>query len=124
MAAYLTSEALFQKSSQELTALLYESCCSRLEDAILAIDEKDYIRANDCLQKASDIVHRLGVGLNYEAGIVAEQLEDLYNYIADQLIRANLTKDKTIIEDILNILNSIMTAWNKALNEKKSAPAG
>ena len=59
----LTEEILYQKSSQELTALLYEGIMTNLEESIELIDAKNFIEANKKLQKANDILHRLGVGI-------------------------------------------------------------
>ncbi|WP_227935025.1 flagellar export chaperone FliS [Alkalihalobacillus deserti] len=118
MTTFLTNEALHQKSSQELTALLYEACLINLEDSIIDLDKKDFITANKKLQKASDIIHRLGAGINYEAGIIADQLEQVYNYIADKLFEANFKKDKLIIEEIIQLLTMLMSSWNEALKTK------
>ena len=46
----ITKEALYQKSPQEITMLLYEACYDNLEKAIEYIDEKNYIDANIHLQ--------------------------------------------------------------------------
>ncbi|NEU30785.1 flagellar export chaperone FliS [bacterium LRH843] len=117
----LTNEALHQKTSQELTSLLYEACYDNLEKAINEIDQKNFIDANEHLQKASDIVHRLGAGINYEAGIVADQLEQVYNYMADKIFEANVKKDKALIEEVLKLLGMIMTSWNEALKVNRDA---
>ncbi|TWI57876.1 flagellar export chaperone FliS [Halalkalibacter nanhaiisediminis] len=119
MTTFLTNEALHQKTPQELTALLYEACLTNLEDSLTHIDEKDFIRANEKLQKASDIVHRLGAGINYEAGIVADQLEQVYNYMADKLVEANLKKDKAVVQEVITVLEPIMNAWNEAMKTKR-----
>ncbi|WP_100372511.1 flagellar export chaperone FliS [Bacillus sp. FJAT-45037] len=119
MTTFLTNEALHQKTSQELTALLYEACVTNLEDAVTFIHDKDFIEANEKLKKASDIVHRLGAGINYEAGIIADQLEQVYNYIADKLVEANLTKDTAIIQEVITLLETIMSTWNEAMKKKK-----
>jgi len=113
-----TESAIHQKSPQEITALLYEACITNLEDAITDINNKDYVLANRKLQKANDILHRLGAGLNYDAGIIADQLDMLYNYMADKLVEANLKKDVTIIQEVLNSLEEITAAWNKAMKNK------
>ncbi|MCT8138744.1 flagellar export chaperone FliS [Anaerobacillus sp. CMMVII] len=111
----ITKEALHKKSPQEITALLYEACMKNLEDAKSAIAQKNYNSANEKLQKANDILERLGAGLNYEAGIVADQLDAVYNYMADRLIKANLNKDIIIIDELLILLKELSSAWNKAL---------
>ncbi|WP_209123160.1 flagellar export chaperone FliS [Alkalihalobacillus sp. BA299] len=117
MTQILTNEALHKKSPQEITALLYEACYNNLELAIKAIDDKEFTKANDFLQKANDIIYRLGGGINYEAGIVADQLDSIYNYMADQLIQANYTKNAELVKVVLNLLTEIMTAWNQAMKK-------
>lgn len=122
MTEIFTESAIYKKSPQEITALLYEACLTNLEEAIEDIDNKDYVIANKKLQKANDILYRLGAGLNYEAGIVADQLDMLYNYMAEKLIEANLKKDKAIINEVIHILTEISTAWNDAMKKKSSDP--
>ena len=112
---FLTEEIIYNKTPQELTALLYEGLMENLESAIAFIDEQNYIEANQKLQKANDILHRLGVGLKYEAGPIAEQLDTLYNFMANELIEANLKKDKQKIEGVLKIIGEIAGAWNTAM---------
>ncbi|MGO4887009.1 flagellar export chaperone FliS [Anaerobacillus sp. MEB173] len=118
MTLFITEEALHKKSPQEITALLYEACMNNLELAITAINEQDLLEANEKLKKAIDILHRLGAGLNYEAGIIADQLDAVYNYMVDKLIQANYNKEITPIEEVLNMLQTITIAWNQAMAKK------
>ncbi|UTR09509.1 flagellar export chaperone FliS [Evansella sp. LMS18] len=111
----ITKEALHKKTPQEITALLYEACLDNLDEAKLAIQSKNYTEANSKLQKASDIIHRLGAGINYEAGIVADQLDTVYNYIADKIIEANYKKDPALIDEAASHLSGISTAWMEAM---------
>ena len=115
----ITKEALHKKTPQEITALLYEACLDRLEEAKYAIENKDYIVANSKLQKSSDILNRLGGGLNYEAGIVADQLETVYNYLADKVVQANYKKDITIIDEVTRHLTGISLAWHNAMEKNE-----
>jgi flagellar secretion chaperone FliS len=117
----ITKEALHKKSPQEITALLYEACINNLEDAKKAILEKDFILANEKLQKTNDILERLGAGLNYEAGIIADQLDAVYNYMADRLIKANYTKDVIAIDEVLGLVKQISKAWHQALKSNKDS---
>lgn len=118
MANLISEEVLYQKSPQELTALLYEACLNNLEEAIENIENKDYILANVKLKKANDIVWRLGAGINYDAGIIADQLDMLYNYIAGKLIDANLKKDISIIQEVKTIIEELLAAWSVSMKEK------
>ncbi|WP_237562932.1 flagellar export chaperone FliS [Bacillus dakarensis] len=122
---FLTEEMIFKKTPQEITALLYEACIDTLEEAISAIRKKDYFYSNRLLKKAHDIIYRLDAGLNYNAGIVADQLDALYDYMSEKVIAANINKDIAAIEEVLNILNEISASWNESLKKHKTAkPAG
>jgi flagellar secretion chaperone FliS len=113
----LTEELIYKKNSQELTALLYEGFITNLEESLEFIETKNFIEANKKLQNANDILYRLGVGIKYEAGPIAEQLDTLYNYMAGELIDANLKKDKQIINNVLKIIKPIAEAWNEIIKK-------
>ncbi|ABZ83325.1 flagellar protein flis [Heliomicrobium modesticaldum Ice1] len=118
-----TEQEIFQMSSQEITLLLYQNLTERLQLSIAAIREKKFNEANIQLQKANAIVERLGAGINYEAGAMAEQLDALYNYVADRLYEANWKKDISIIEELLRILTPVAEAWEQMLKEKPTTRA-
>ncbi|MDE5412191.1 flagellar export chaperone FliS [Alkalihalobacillus sp. MEB203] len=115
----ITKEALHKKSPQEITKLLYEACINNLEESKTAILEKNFGKANDRLQKANDIIEKLGRGLNYDAGIIADQLEAIYNYLSDCLIRANTNKDISKVEEVQTIIADLSVAWSQALQKNK-----
>lgn len=115
---FLTEEFIYQKSSQEITSLLYEKLIDQLTGSIADIKNNNYIDANKKLQKSNDILYRLGAGLNYEAGIIADQLDALYNYQAEKLIEANKNKDIAAIEEVRSIAERLASAWNEAMKNK------
>lgn len=117
----ISKEALHKKSPQEITALLYEACLNNLDAAKIAINEKDFILANEKLQKANDIVERLGAGINYEAGIIADQLDTLYNYMSDRVVQANYNKDVKAIDEVIQLVTQIASAWHQARKNNKDA---
>lgn len=118
---FLTEEIIYNKTPQELTAFLYEGLIENLETAIAFIDGYNYIEANKKLQKANDILHRLGVGIKYEAGPIAEQLDILYNFMALEIIEANIKKDKQKIQGVLKIMEEITGAWNIAMKNSSNS---
>lgn len=119
----LTNEVLYKKTPQELTAFLYEGLIDNLEMARNLIAENQLFEANQKLQKSNDIVERLGIGLKYEAGPIAEQLDSLYNYMASQIILANRKKDASLIDNVLRIIDPIAQAWNTAMKARTMNPA-
>ena len=119
----ITEEYIIQKSSQELTALLYEGLISRFEEALIQIGQKDMVGANKSLQRANDILCRLGSGLRYEAGPIAENLDSLYNYMAAVTIQANLRKDTEQIKHLKELTETIAITWKSALEKKEQGAA-
>lgn len=113
-----TEDTLHKKTPEELTALLYEAILSNLEEAKEAIAKKEMIEANMKLQKSNDILYRLGAGLNYEAGIIANQLDEVYNYLAERLIQANTTKKIEPIEEAIKLVTTLSDAWNQAMDKR------
>ena len=111
---FLSKELIYQMSSQKLTGLLYEKAMTEIELAIDAIHDQQWIDANIHLQKVNDVIERLGAGLNYEAGVIAHQLDTLYNYMANEVIKGNVNKDVTILKDVHTILQQLAAAWNEA----------
>ncbi|MBO0994661.1 flagellar export chaperone FliS [Bacillus sp. SD088] len=115
---FLSKELLYQKSPQQLTAFLYEAGIQQLQKAIACIENKQWAEANQKLQKVNDIIERLGAGLNYEAGTIANQLDTLYNYMANQLVTGNLKKDIQILQEVLAIMEHLSAAWTEAMNSE------
>ncbi len=112
----LTEKDIYKKSSQEITALLYQACIEKLGKSIQCIKQKKYVEANQLLQRCNDILYRLGAGINYEAGMIADQLEVIYNYMADQLVKANIDKNIESIQEVLTLLKKIADSWSLLLN--------
>lgn len=115
----LTEEILHKMSPQELTLLLYQRLLKSLEESIDAIRDKHFDRANHELQRCSDLLYRLGAGINYGAGIIADQLEALYQYLADRCIEANIRKDIGIISEMIKITSILAEAWEKAMKQSE-----
>ncbi|MFZ4452171.1 flagellar export chaperone FliS [Salibacterium aidingense] len=112
---FLSEEMLLKKTPQQLTALLYEACERNLEEAVSSMEQKHFTEANQKCQRAIEIIERLGAGLNYEAGVVADELDALYNYMNEQLIAANYEKNIETARHVLHLLQRIASSWNEAL---------
>lgn len=122
MKSPMTEESLYQKTSQELTQLLFGALEMNLVRASDAIYGERLTDANLFLQRCNDILQRLGVGINYEAGIIADQLEHIYNYMAERIIEANLKKDVSLIEEVQRLLRLITGAWQEAQQKMQAEP--
>jgi flagellar protein FliS len=109
-----------------ITSLLYKKLLQKIEEAQGAIAERKYAQANDALQFCCDIVERLGFGIKYEAGVLADRLEMLYQYVFDLLVKGNMQKDSSALEEVRNIIKVLDEAWTIAMKKEKQlrSPGG
>ena len=110
-----TEQEIMDMRPEQLTSLLYAAFMEKLREAVKFLDDRNYIAVNYLLQDCNDILYRLGAGINYKAGIIADHLEALYNFCAERLLEANIKKDKSMMQDVLHIIGNIEEGWNKAL---------
>lgn len=47
-----------------------------------------------------------------KGGEIARNLSDLYHYMVDKLVMANLTNDLTLLEEITKLLTTIKSGWD------------
>ncbi|MDD2421502.1 MAG: flagellar export chaperone FliS [Heliobacteriaceae bacterium] len=114
MVSIPSERELYHASSQELTSLLYQAGAEKLEQAVHAIEHRQYMPANRLLQRSNDILYRLGAGLNYEAGVIADHLAAIYNYMAEKLVIANLKKDPALVREVLGLWQILADGWEQA----------
>ena len=73
------------------------------------------------ISKAIDIItNGLKASLDLEqGGSLAEQLGGLYEYMTVRLLHANLKNDKTILDEVLMLLEEIHSAWRQIPPEER-----
>lgn len=110
---YLANEVM-QASPKRLIELLLEGCIKNLKLAVIAIDKEDVNLAHNKLVRAQDIISELRYSINEEVGgEVAQQFIQLYEYINNQLVLANLKKDKAVVEKIESMVEELLTTWKQ-----------
>lgn len=106
-------------SPRELVLLLYNAGIKHLTLAKNAINQKEYEKAHQALIRSQDICTELILGLDHKVEL-AIQLEVLYNYMKDQMIKANISKDVTIIEEVLGMFVEFRDTWKQAIELAKN----
>lgn len=89
-AQYQNSKVL-TASPAELTLMLYEGIIKFINIAIVAIQEKEYDKANTNVMKAERIVDHLSATLNHKYP-VAQDFENIYKCIMNALLNGNVKK--------------------------------
>ncbi|HHW56418.1 MAG TPA: flagellar export chaperone FliS [Clostridia bacterium] len=108
--------AILTASPEELVLMLYNGIIRFIEEAKKAIEKKDYVAANNSIQRAQDIVTELMITLdmNYD---ISKNLYSLYDYMLRRLIDANIKKDVEILEEVREFAVELKETWNVALNK-------
>lgn len=107
-------EKVTSATPAELIALLYDKAILSLKRAqqFLAADKPDL--AHGRIVNASDIVLELRSVLNPDAGDMTVRLEALYAWVTTRLLMAASRRDSGAIQDALNVLQPLQSAWRSA----------
>lgn len=108
--------AILSSPPEKLVLMLYEGALKFLKLAKKSIEDKNFLEANNNIIRVEDIVIELNMSLdmNYE---ISKNLRNLYNFIYEKLIQANIKKDARILEEVEGILIGLKEAWQEAYLE-------
>ncbi len=101
----------------KLIVMLYEGAIKFLNLAKKGIDEKNIELAHNNIVKGQDIIMELLLSLNMEAGDIAHKLYNLYLYMNNRLMEANINKDKKPIDEVLKLLTELKEVWEQVIPE-------
>ncbi|WP_347451160.1 flagellar export chaperone FliS [Acetoanaerobium noterae] len=99
---------------EELTLMLYNGCIKFINLAEVFIDDKNIEKINVNILKAQDIVNELNITLNMDYE-VSENLRQLYSFVNERLIEANLRKDKKPLLEAKEIVTELRDTWKEAM---------
>lgn len=110
--------SIMTASPEELTLMLYNGAIKFIKQADIFIEQKDMEKAHNSILRAQDIISELNTTLNMSYDISAN-LRNLYTFILDRLRDANIGKDRSIIEEIVPIVEDLRDTWKQAMQEAK-----
>ncbi len=101
-------------SPAQLTLMLYDGAIKFCNIAIVAIENKDIMKAHNNIRKVENIISEFRATLNFKYP-VAQDFENVYAYIYDRLVEANIHKDKEILEEVLGHLRTMRDTWKEVM---------
>lgn len=106
----------------ELTLMLYEGAIKFCNIAIVAVEQKDIPKAHTNIVKTQRIIDYLRQTLDMKYP-VAQDFENIYVYLSQRLVEANMKKDKDILEEVNGHLRSVRDTWKEVMriNQVKGA---
>ena len=109
-------------SPAELTLMLYEGAIKFCNIAIVGVEENDIEKAHSNIQKVERILSEFLATLDHKYE-VAKDFENVYKYLMDRLVEANMKKDKEILEEVLGHLRTMRDTWKEVMQQSKAAKA-
>ena len=101
-------------SPAELTLMLYDGAIKFCNIAIMAIEKNDVMKAHTYIVKTENIIEEFQATLNHKYP-VAKDFDNVYKYIYNRLIEANVQKDKDILEEVLVHLRTLRDTWKEVM---------
>ena len=101
---------------EKLMIMLFDGAIQFLQKAKVAIDEKNYQERATNIDGARKIIRELMRTIDLENGNdVSKQLFRLYNRMAMKLIKANVSKNASFIDEVITDLSNIRWGFQKAI---------
>ena len=97
-------------SSQQLLLMLLDGVVKYTKIARMAILNKDIARAHKELVRVQDIFLELMITMDKNTKYM-EDLYNIYDFIKNELAKANIKKDITIIDNTLPLIEEIRDMW-------------
>ncbi len=105
-------------SPAELTLMLYEGAIKFCNIAIMGIEQHDVAKAHTNITKVEAIIEEFRSTLDFKYP-VAKDFDEVYKYLYDRLVEANLKKDKEILEEVLKHLRTMRDTWKEVMKQSK-----
>ena len=108
-------------SPHHLITLLFDGADSAIRTAAVHLRDGNVAEKGKAISKALDIVNNgLLAALDRErGGELAGHMASLYDYIARQLLRANLRDDIAALEEAGRLLADLASAWREIDPQRK-----
>lgn len=111
-------EKIMNASPAQLTLMLYDGAIKFCNLAIAAVEKGDMMKAHTNIMKVERIIEEFRATLNFKYP-VAQDFENVYKYIAERLVEANVKKNKEILEEVLTHLRTMRETWEEVMKNAK-----
>jgi len=82
------------------------------------MEKNEPAKKGENISVAISILDGLRISLDKSAGgEIAQNLDDLYDYMGRVLLKANLKNDPSLLDEVAGLLNEIKSAWDAIPNE-------
>lgn len=105
-------------SPGQLILMLYDAGIRWAKEGAAALKIGEREKGHVLLIKAQEAVSELASGLNMEAGgTIAQNLAQLYDYLYQRLVEANVKKDPEAAKEVAELLSGLREAWAQVIQK-------
>lgn len=108
-------------SKEQLLLMLLDGAVKFSKIAKNAIEEKNAKKAHENIIKTENIFYELIASLDVEkAGNWATSLVQIYEFIIQRLVDANIKKDVAIMDEVIPLIEEVRDTWEEAYKISKT----
>jgi flagellar protein FliS len=105
----------------KLVIMCYEGAIDNLMIAKQKNAEKKYEEKSRHINKTKDIIDELMCSLDFEkGGLIARNLESLYNYMTRRILHADASRSMDAIDEVVGMLSELLSAWEEVVAKPDS----
>ncbi len=106
--------AVSEATPHKLVEMLYDGAIKNMNLAKVFIEQKNYEKKAEHINKALAILNALRVGVDLKkGGDVAQNLYDLYDYCYRTLFKVSAHNDMTLLDEVLGHITIVSEAWRE-----------
>ncbi|OOZ42117.1 flagellar export chaperone FliS [Solemya pervernicosa gill symbiont] len=121
---YDVKAEVLEASPHRLVQMLIEGALDKVAVAKGHMERNDVAGKGQYISWAISIIEGLRASIDKEAGgEIANNLDDLYDYLGRRLLQANLDNDVSILDEASSLLREIKSAWDAIPSEVKGERA-
>ena len=109
---------LMTATPAQLTLMLYDGAIKFCNLAIMAVEKGEIEKAHINIRKVEKIIEEFRCTLDFKYS-VAQEFENVYKYLLERLVEANMKKDKEILEEVLKHLRTMRDTWEEVMKRGK-----
>lgn len=112
--------SLSEADPHQVIQILMREFLTQVYQAKAFINRKEIEAKNNSIKKAISIIGGLKGGLNFEqGGSIADNLNNLYDYMVVRLLEANTQNSVEILDEINELFAPIKEAWDGISEQDK-----
>lgn len=104
-------------SQGELVVMMFDGAIKFCNQAKKMITQSDVAGAHEKLLRAQAIISELTMSLNLDTGMIADNLHQLYDFIHDLLVQANVKKDVLLLDQAIHLLTELRDTWRQVVSK-------